>query len=601
MWRSYYEGRWFRLGVQTLEAACGQYRFSWWDGARIATHAALPGAHFRTRTDDPRCLPEFGAEFRLGFDAPYSFRMNKPMVLSTGEWVLPVTHATEPIRGWFAGPKQLQGVGISTDEGKTWKLHGALKAPDRALECMITELRDGPLWLLTRTGGGFLWESHSSDKGRTWSEAKASTIANPGSRFFIRRLASGNLLLVNHYKFKGRSHLTAQLSTDDGTTWNEGLLLDERSNVSYPDGVQDKDGLIWITYDRDRGGDGEILLAKFREEDVAAGKNASGAVTLKQTINKLDKLKLVPSGWDPALAGDEVMGRLVGVSAPQVKGAHDAEFVIVGDRAFIVAVANDVQASENPAWPFIYVSMAIVNLKTLSVSRDGKVWERKYRFETPKSFQYPTFHEHEGVIWLVVTQGDKDSSRKERIMFGKLEDVGQFEPQAGKARIVWPAPPPEEPAVMKAGVKLFADREYVIEEVPDAVRELPFLRTSIEKLNVEVTKPGTLYALTPSIRPKAASQEEALKKAGFTKMEVLETQLFAGEINRVCLWRKEVKAGEQLQLKKMVLLIMGTGSEVKLYTPAPAQAWNTNDGEKLYNGIVLPKAGETRGHPKAPG
>ena len=502
MWRSYYEGRWFRLGAQTLEAACGQYRFSWWNGARIATHAALPGAHFRTRTDDPRCLPVFGAEFRLGFDAPYSFRMNKPMVLSTGEWVLPVTHATEPIRGWFAGPKQLQGVGISTDEGKTW---------------------------------------------------------------------------------------------------NEGLLLDERSNVSYPDGVQDKDGLIWITYDRDRGGDGEILLAKFREEDVAAGKNASSAVTLRQVINKLDKLKLVPSGWDPALAGDEVMGRLVGVSAPQVKGAHDAEFVIVGDRAFIVAVANDVQASENPAWPFIYVSMAIVNLKTLSVSRDGKVWERKYRFETPKSFQYPTFHEHEGVIWLVVTQGDKDSSRKERIMFGKLEDVGQFEPQAGKARIVWPAPPPEEPAVMKAGVKLFADREYVIEEVPDAVRELPFLRTSIEKLNVEVTKPGTLYALTPSIRPKAASQEEALKKAGFTKMEVLETQLFAGEINRVCLWRKEVKAGEQLQLKKMVLLIMGTGSEVKLYTPAPAQAWNTNDGEKLYNGIVLPKAGETRGHPKAPG
>ena len=99
--------------------------------------------------------------------------------------------------------KQLQGVGISTDEGKTWSLHGALKAPEWALECMITELKDGRLWLLTRTGGGFLWESHSTDKGRTWSEAKASTIANPGSRFFIRRLASGNLLLVNHYKFTG--------------------------------------------------------------------------------------------------------------------------------------------------------------------------------------------------------------------------------------------------------------------------------------------------------------------------------------------------------------------------------------------------------------
>ncbi|MEI7728538.1 MAG: DUF4440 domain-containing protein [Verrucomicrobiota bacterium] len=57
----------------------------------------------------------------------------------------------------------------------------------------------------------------------------------------------------------------------------------------------------------------------------------------------------------------------------------------------------------------------------LDISRDGKTWERKYRFETGKSFQYPTFHEHHGSIWLAVTQGDTDSSRKERIMFGKLE------------------------------------------------------------------------------------------------------------------------------------------------------------------------------------
>jgi predicted neuraminidase len=161
--------------------------------------------------------------------------------------------------------------------------------PKWALECMITELKDGRLWLLTRTGSGFLWESHSSDKGRTWTEPKATRISNPGSRFFIRRLTSGNLLLINHYKFKGRSHLYAQLSTNDGQEWNEGLLLDERSGVSYPDGLQDKDGLIWITYDRDRQGDGEILLARFKEEDVLAGKNVSGAVTLKQTISKLHK------------------------------------------------------------------------------------------------------------------------------------------------------------------------------------------------------------------------------------------------------------------------------------------------------------------------
>jgi len=126
--------------------------------------------------------------------------------------------------------------------------------------------------MLIRTGSGFLWESFSADRGRTWTDPAASTIANPGSRFFVRRLASGSLLLVNHYKFKGRSHLTAQISGDDGKSWNEGLLLDERVGVSYPDGVQAKDGTISIVYDRDRQGAGEILMATFREKDVAAGR-----------------------------------------------------------------------------------------------------------------------------------------------------------------------------------------------------------------------------------------------------------------------------------------------------------------------------------------
>lgn len=780
----------------------------WYVFNRGNKDSAVHDVHARICDDPDATPPVFGAEFRVGYEGPYAFRMNKPTVLSTGEWIMPVTHATGQVHEWFAGPKQLQGVGISTDEGKTWKLHGALKAPEWALECMITELKDERLWLLTRTGGGFLWESHSSDKGRTWTEAKASTIPNPGSRFFIRRLTSGSLLLVNHHGFTGktRSHLTAQISIDDGQTWNEGLLLDERKGVSYPDGVQDREGLIWITYDRDRQGEGEILLAKFREEDVLAGKNASGAVSLKQRISKLEKTQIVPAKWDPALAGDIVLQRLVNTSSPRVKGAHDAEFVCVGERAYIVTEANDLRAGESAGWPEIYATLSIVNLKTLAlekvidfakgeqrfenetlpvgacfvprilqkdtntlrcyftsedpgkrqsqmwyrdfdlksgdflptihkaklktaagtfdfqpqyfhadaaaqgftkkaldssffifdsfkkfegktyvalnnfsgkqnalarvhedletfevlghynepqsealsesavnrlpdgtwmaicrndkgnyhfstsadgktwsvgkplpivpnganskptfdkfggtyylgwqestriqgvgrsvfnvdVSRDGKTWERKYRFETPQSFQYPTFHEHEGAIWLVVTQGDKDASRKERIMFGKLEDVGQIEPQAGQKRIVWPAPPPEEAAVMKVGVKLFTDRDYVIEALFDQVSGLPFLRTGIEKVDVEVTKPGTLYALTPSSRPHAASQEAALASAGFTKVDAPEVQLFPGEINRVSLYRKEVKAGEQLHFKKLVLLVTGPGTVLKQSAP----------------------------------
>ncbi|MFN7564161.1 MAG: hypothetical protein ACK5TH_20500, partial [Prosthecobacter sp.] len=126
-----------------------------------------------------------------------------------------------------------------------------------------------------------------------------------------------------------------------------------------------------------------------------------------------------------------------------------------------------------------------------------------------------------------------------------------------------PAAAEEPPPVMKRGVKLFTDRDYAIDEMPDAVRDLPFHHTSIEKTDVTVTKPGTLLALTPTIRPKASSQEEALQKGGFTKVDVPEVQFFAGEVNRVSLYRKAVKAGERLQFKKMVLLVLAEGAMVQ--------------------------------------
>jgi len=76
----------------------------------------------------------------------------------------------------------------------------------------------------------------------------------------------------------------------------------------------------------------------------------------------------------------------------------------------------------------------------IDISRDGTTWARKYRFETPHSFQYPTFHEHEGTIWLAVTQSDHKGST-DRIMFGRLESVGEFAPQVR-------SPDPLVPAVI---------------------------------------------------------------------------------------------------------------------------------------------------------
>ncbi|MEZ0255025.1 MAG: sialidase family protein [Chthoniobacter sp.] len=224
--------------------------------------------------------------------------LNKPTVLSNGDWLLPVALWTRD----RIGPALLKeahhelddirmaNVFASTDQGKTWTRRGGVAFPGTDFdEHMVVELYDSRLWMLARTKKG-ISESFSTDKGATWSEPQPSAIQNPSARFFIRRLASGNLLLVKNGPIEARlprrSSLTAFLSSDDGKTWGKGLLLDDRAMVSYPDGVQAPDGTIYLSYDWNRHTDAEILLAKFREEDIAAQKFQSAGAKPRLLINK---------------------------------------------------------------------------------------------------------------------------------------------------------------------------------------------------------------------------------------------------------------------------------------------------------------------------
>ena len=68
-------------------------------------------------------------------------------------------------------------------------------------------------------------------------------------------------------------------SNDDGATWQEVLKVD-------PDGQQTPEDLIRIIYDYNRETDRNILMATFREEEVAAGKPVSNDVRLRQLVSK---------------------------------------------------------------------------------------------------------------------------------------------------------------------------------------------------------------------------------------------------------------------------------------------------------------------------
>lgn len=218
--------------------------------------------------------------------------MNKPTVLSTGQWLLPCSiweKRTSPLN--HLPEERFSNVYVSEDEGLTFNLLGSADIPQRDLdENMIVEKKDLSLWMLARTSYG-IGESFSHDRGKTWTPGRDTKLGGPTSRFFIRRLMSGNLLLVNHVDYTGRNNLCAKISTDDGKTWEGELFLDRRDKVSYPDGIQTDDGFIHIIYDRDRYGEKEILCAGFTEEDVLKGKITSENGYLKRIVNKGGKTK----------------------------------------------------------------------------------------------------------------------------------------------------------------------------------------------------------------------------------------------------------------------------------------------------------------------
>lgn len=702
----------------------------------------------------------------------------------------------------------------SLDGGLTWsKERVILIVPGQWAQPSVTRSDDGKqlvMLLRENTRQHHSLYSISTDEARTWSEPKELPAALTGDRHVIKHAPDGRLVIAFRDMAKTSTtygHYVAWVGTfEDIVNRREGQYrIKVLHNANRKPADLPGTGNTDCGYsDLELLSDGTLIATTYIQ--YAAGPEKSSVVSTRFKLSETDALakkattsteSLLPANWDPALAGDIVMQRLIRVTAPQVKGAHDAEFVCVGERAYIVEHDNDV-APGHGAGAAMYCVLTVVNLKSLKVekthllakagqafanvtlpeaqvfvpriirkdehtlrtyfcsksasevtwyrdfdlrtqsfegsihkaklktaagtfdmepihfhadaaaqgfkkpavnhglyifdsfkefdgkryvalnnfpgkqnalavlhddfttfevighynepqsqqlsesavnrlpdgawmaivrndagnyhfttsqngktwtvaepkpfvpnglnskptfdkfngiyylgwqentkiqncnrsvfnvdiSRDGKTWQRKYRFESPHSFQYPTFHEHEGTLWLTVTQSDHGGS-SDRIMFGKLEAVGEFESQKGQKRIEWPAPPPPAPAVMKRGVTLFTDRDYVIDEMPDAVKGLPFHRTSIEELDVTVTKPGTVFALTPTIRPKTASQEEALQKAGFTKVDVPEVQLFPGEINRVSLYRKSVKQGEWLQFKKMVLLVTDGMAELR--------------------------------------
>ncbi|MFN0127554.1 MAG: exo-alpha-sialidase [Verrucomicrobiales bacterium] len=179
---------------------------------------------------------------------------NKPVRLADGTLVCP--SSTESADGKNHWRVHFE---LTRDLGKTWTrvippagLPGAVPVnviqPSVLIERDPKVEEDRVLIALGRSRGGKLFETQSSDGGRTWSPVVLTEVPNPSSGTDAVTLADGRHLLVYNPVPKGRTPLSVALSKD-GRVWNDVLVLEnDPGEYSYPAVIQAADGRVHITY-----------------------------------------------------------------------------------------------------------------------------------------------------------------------------------------------------------------------------------------------------------------------------------------------------------------------------------------------------------------
>ena len=210
------------------------------------------------------------------------FLRTQPTVLSNGDWVMcPYDRSSDYL--CYARSK---------DQGKTWERCRAGKRVTNTFdENMILEKNDHSLLMLARDLNPMLVKSTSPDlDGKHWTDGEYTGILSASSRFFLRRLKSGRVLLIHNDSNKFRTNLVAELSEDDGVTWPYTLQLDQaetpEQSISYPDAVEAEDGRIFLVYDCGRMTFKEIRMAQITEADIMAGKIVDYASYRTRIISK---------------------------------------------------------------------------------------------------------------------------------------------------------------------------------------------------------------------------------------------------------------------------------------------------------------------------
>jgi predicted neuraminidase len=172
---------------------------------------------------------------------------NKPLRLADGTLINPSsTESDERPSRWRVHFE------LSRDGGETWSVVRPSVPPDAtpidAIQPSVLTHRGGRLQAVGRTRSKRVFETWSSDRGRTWTPLALTELPNPNAGTDALTLRDGRHAIVYNHTEQGRSPLNVAVSAD-GKSWRGALVLEsEPGEYSYPAAIQTSDGLLHVTY-----------------------------------------------------------------------------------------------------------------------------------------------------------------------------------------------------------------------------------------------------------------------------------------------------------------------------------------------------------------
>jgi len=204
-----------------------------------------------------------------------------------------------PVQRYVPNPgRHCQCTYMSQDDGKTWTRSNIIDLGghghhDGAFEGTLTELEDGRLIMLLRTGLDRFWRAYSFDGGRTWRQIEPTDIPASNAPGSVLRLQSGRLALVWNPLSPGtemrplmdlrpsgprqswgtelpcngwRNSLLIAFSDDSGETWSEPITFARGARLCYPQMWERRPGELWISFVA--GSAWTRNLVSVKEEDL---------------------------------------------------------------------------------------------------------------------------------------------------------------------------------------------------------------------------------------------------------------------------------------------------------------------------------------------